>query len=162
MSPDGLCVIRDPGLSPSLRDLARDVAVGMSPRCHQGGGSVCGVWKPGGSVCIPRKMGSVMPRKRFPWLLLSVTIPKCLTRSSNALLGEACLNPIFQSFRLMFPDVLETCSSSWFSKAGELSVLPAGIILHPKRQQNGAASLPHLGRGLRAGPGVTACPKCQQ
>lgn len=28
MSPDGLCVKRDPGLSPSLWDLPRDVAVG--------------------------------------------------------------------------------------------------------------------------------------
>lgn len=106
MSPDGLCVIKDPGLSPSLRDLARDVAVGR-PRCHQDGGTACAAWKPGGSVCVPTKTRAMMPRKRFPWLLLSVTIPKCLTRSSNVLLGQACLNPIFQSFRLTFPDVLE-------------------------------------------------------
>lgn len=84
-------------------------------------------------ACPYEKTGAMVPRKRFPWLLLSVTIPKCLTRSSSALLGEACLNPIFQSFRLMFSDVLETCGSCRLSKAGELSAFRAGIILRPQR-----------------------------
>lgn len=49
MSPDGPCVIRDPGLSPSVGS-ASGCGCGK-PRCHQDGGSGCGAWKAAGSVC---------------------------------------------------------------------------------------------------------------
>lgn len=56
-------------------------------------------------MCVPTKMGALMPRKRFPRLLLSVTIPKCLTGSSSALLGELVLIPFSRVSRLHF----QTC-----------------------------------------------------